>query len=275
MKRQAFRGIEQTMKRGLTIATLIGVLLLLTFAVRRPGPRAEGGRPRTVVLELFTSQGCSSCPPADQLLSKLRREDFGGSTVIPLAYHVDYWNYLGWSDPFSSPRWSRRQNEYARAMKAQIFTPQLVINGSVQLVGSAGGAIRAEIERQLRGVDRGAVFIDRAALVGNEIAVDFRARLDARAGSGRAHVVVALFENGVTTAVASGENAHRSLTNDAIVRWQESPLDLDANGVESRGSVSIPLRAGWRADRLGVAAFIQDSSSLAIHAGAARGIAEK
>src|SRR6266851_8849041 len=87
-----------------------------------------------VVLELFTSQGCSSCPPADALVSEL-----GSSTrgVIPLAYHVDYWNHLGWSDPFSSRQWSERQSDYARAMSlGGEYTPQMVVGGESQFVGS-------------------------------------------------------------------------------------------------------------------------------------------
>jgi hypothetical protein len=270
-------GIEQSMKHALVILSLAAALSILSCAgkARSSERKAAGGRSRTVVLELFTSQGCSSCPPADALLSRLRREDFGGSTVIPLAYHVDYWNHLGWSDPFSSPRWSQRQNLYARTLKSQVYTPQLIINGSVQLVGSADGAIRAEIERQLGGADRGAVFIDRVALAGNEITVDLRARLDLRTSGSPANVVVVLFENGVTTAVASGENARRKLTNDAIVRWQEERLELSTKGVESKTSVTIPLSPGWRRDHLGVAAFIQDRDSLAIQASAVRSVGEK
>ncbi|HUR81120.1 MAG TPA: DUF1223 domain-containing protein, partial [Thermoanaerobaculia bacterium] len=86
-----------------------------------------------VVLELFTSQGCSSCPSADEFLRKLAAKD---KRVIPLAFHVDYWNYLGWRDPFSSAEWSQRQGDYVRAMKlSTAYTPQLVINGSRQVVG--------------------------------------------------------------------------------------------------------------------------------------------
>jgi len=265
------------MRQGLTIAMLAGALFFLSCSgeAQSSERKSKSGRPRTVVLELFTSQGCSSCPPADALLSKLRREDFGGSTVIPLAYHVDYWNHLGWSDPFSSARWSQRQNQYAQSLKNnQIYTPQLIINGGVQLVGSANGPIHAAIERQLEGADRGEVFIDRVALAGNEIKVDLRGRLDARASGGHAKVVVVLFENGVTTTVESGENARKKLTNDAIVRWQEGALDLSANGVEAKSTVSIPLAAGWRTNQLGVAAFIQDTPSLAIEASTARGILE-
>ncbi len=102
---------------------------------------ASDGAP--VVLELFTSEGCSSCPPADALISEL-----GSSTesVIPLAYHVDYWNHLGWTDPFSSHQWSERQSDYARAMNLDgEYTPQMVIGGGWQCGGSDAGSIERAV----------------------------------------------------------------------------------------------------------------------------------
>jgi len=265
MKRIACTGIEPTMRYGLSM------LLAGLFLVSCTG-EAQTSRPRTVVLELFTSQGCSSCPPADALLRKLRREDFEDATVIPLAYHVDYWNHLGWSDPFSSQQWSQRQRDYGRAFKtSEIYTPQLVVNGTTQLVGSAEFAIRAEIARQRKGDDRGAVSIRKASRSGGEINVDLQARLDPKSVA-HAVVYVVLFENDVTTAVTRGENASKRLTNDAIVRWQANVLKLESNGAESKASVSIPLAAGWRADHLGVTAFIQDVRTLAIYGSAVRAI---
>lgn len=248
----------------------LSILLAGLFLVSCAG-EAQTSRPRTVVLELFTSQGCSSCPTADALLRKLRREDFEGVTVIPLAYHVDYWNHLGWSDPFSSPRWSQRQRDYARVFKtSQIYTPQLVINGTTQLVGSAESAIRTEIARQRKSAERGAVSIRKAVRSGNQVRIDLQAQLDPP--SAQAAVCVVLFENDVTTSVASGENARKRLANDAIVRWQGKALQLEANSVTTNASLSIPLSAGWRVENLGVAAFIQDARTLAIHGSAARAI---
>jgi len=91
-----------------------------------PAPGAEAGAP--VVLELFTSQGCSTCPPADRLLSELGRGVAAGQ-VIPLAFHVDYWDRQGWTDPFDSPQWSQRQQRYAHALTGdRLATPQLVID---------------------------------------------------------------------------------------------------------------------------------------------------
>ncbi|HEX7809621.1 MAG TPA: DUF1223 domain-containing protein, partial [Thermoanaerobaculia bacterium] len=197
-----------------TRTALAIVASILILACSR---EAKSASHRTVVLELFTSQGCSSCPPADKLLSKLGRESFDGGRIIPLAYHVDYWNHLGWRDPFSSAQWSARQNEYARAIRsAQIYTPQVVIGGRAQMVGSAEVHVRGEIDRQLEQQDRGFITIDRVTRNGDTLLVDLHARVVA----GRANVMVALFENGITTSVASGENARRELTNDYIVRWE-------------------------------------------------------
>ena len=238
---------------------------------RSASPRAANDHPRTVVLELFTSQGCSSCPPADKLLSKLRGEKFDGGVVIPLAYHVDYWNHLGWSDPFSSPKWSARQRDYAAAIKsAQVYTPQLIVNGSVQLVGSAEGQVRAEIARQLEGSDRGKVVIDQITRAGNELEVQLRAKLDRGAAANRADVVVALFENGLATTVTRGENANRNLANDSIVRWQSRSFELAPDGTEVTAKVRIPLADGWRVDHLGVASFVQEPKSRAIFGSTAR-----
>jgi hypothetical protein len=268
--RKQFRHLTLSRRDIVTKALLaIGVVLFMGCAgeAQSAAPRAKTDRPRTVVLELFTSQGCSSCPPADELLSRLRRETFAGGTVIPLAYHVDYWNYLGWSDPFSSAQWSARQRDYAASIPStQVYTPQLVINGTEQLVGSSERPVRAAIERQLDGRDRGSVSIERLTRTGNHLDVELRAHLDRDPAGGNADLVVVLFEDGLTTAVSRGENGGRSLTNDSIVRWQSRAAEVHADGVETTAKVTIPVGAG----RLGVAAFLQDARSRAIFGSAAR-----
>ncbi|MGH9465120.1 MAG: DUF1223 domain-containing protein, partial [Thermoanaerobaculia bacterium] len=101
-----------------------------------------------VLLELFTSQGCSSCPPADRLLSRLAAARGSEPVVVPLAFHVDYWNHIGWEDPFSQGRWSARQRAYALAFgRDGVYTPQLVVDGTEELVGSDERAVRRAIER--------------------------------------------------------------------------------------------------------------------------------
>ena len=226
---------------------------------------------RTVVLELFTSQGCSSCPPADRLLTELGGEAFGG-IIIPLALHVDYWNYIGWSDPFSSAQWSARQNEYARAMSAtQIYTPQMVLDGKTQLVGSSETAVRAEIARQLKSHDRARVVIDSFNPHAGDISVSVRVSREAGVASRNLALRVVLFENDLTTPVRRGENSGRTLRNDHVVRWMSNPLPVQDGSDPSPHSITVPAQAEWNRANLGIAAFVQDSTSLEISGAAITG----
>jgi hypothetical protein len=103
---------------------------------------------QAIVLELFTSQGCSSCPPADMLLEQLAAED---SRLLPLSFHVDYWDHLGWKDPYSSPYNTERQRGYASRLDGQVYTPELVVNGAAGVVGSDESVVRAAITSSQRG----------------------------------------------------------------------------------------------------------------------------
>jgi hypothetical protein len=174
--------------------------------------------PRPIVVELFTSQGCSSCPPADALLGELaQRPD-----LIALGYHVDYWDYLGWKDPLSAPGATQRQHEYARLLdQPTIYTPQMVVDGRLQMIGS----------------DRQAV-LDGIANVTPETtaAVSFipdRREVTIGAGSGTGKVLLVRFQRHRETAVATGENAgqHARDTNSVsaiseIGRWQGQELHV-------------------------------------------------
>src|SRR6185436_12890178 len=116
------------------------------------GDPAPAGGEGPVVIELFTSQGCSSCPPADRLLSKLAQAgDLGGKKVAPLSFHVDYWNDLGWNDPYSLPAWTERQRQYASALgDDRVYTPELVVGGGAGMVGSNLVAITSAIAKAPR-----------------------------------------------------------------------------------------------------------------------------
>lgn len=197
-----------------------------------------------VVVELFTSQGCSSCPPADALLSQLRKHPH----VIALAFHVDYWDHLGWRDPFSSRQWTQRQMMYVSSMHLQsAFTPQAVVDGAVQLVGSDKTALEAAIANASR---RGAVGHVSVGASRNGNIVTARVRADAPAGY---DAVLALFQNGVSTKIAAGENSGVTQTDDAIVRHVRRV---------STGSVTLPVDPSWK--DIGVAVFLQNRETLAI-----------
>jgi hypothetical protein len=258
--------------------------LLLLAAVFAPLPAASpaageetappGSRP-AVVLELFTSQGCSSCPAADRVLSRLGGEArAAGVTLVPLAYHVDYWNRIGWVDPFSSPRWSARQRRYAGVFGLRsVYTPQIVLNGRAELVGSREGRVRAEIPGAVPPSPAGRVEILGAELDGDaaELVVDVVAEIGERVPGPRLIASLALFESGLVTPVASGENSGRTLENDYVVRLLRPVITFGAPGPSSRSQrSSIALDPGWAVGNLGVAAFLQDSETLEIHAAAVR-----
>lgn len=198
-----------------------------------------------VVLELFTSQGCSSCPPADRLLGELGQRD----DVIALSFHVDYWNDLGWQDPFSSPRWSSRQQAYGDALRSGLYTPQVVVQGRQHMVGSKENAVRQALAAQA--AQPRVRLHASASRQGNQVkvAIDRDAR-DLLA-------VVALYENGHRTRVMAGENRSRTLHNQYVVRQLAY--------AEKSDTVTIDIDPGWTG-ALGVAVLLQDLDTMAIHA---------
>jgi hypothetical protein len=165
-----------------------------------------------LVIELFTSQGCSSCPPADKLLDKLARDGaLGGRPLAPLAFHVDYWDDLGWPDPFASPAWSERQRQYATALgDDRVYTPELVVGGRTGLVGS--NAARAA--QAIASAPRQRALAAKATWTTDALTIE----VTAPAG---ADVFVAIWQDGTKTAVPRGENAGTTLRGDRIVRRLE------------------------------------------------------
>lgn len=189
---------------------------------------AMAAAPRPVVVELFTSQGCSSCPPADRFLSELSdtRAD-----VLPLAFHVTYWNQLGWKDPYSLDSATERQARYGERFRDGSYTPEMVIDGTAAVVGSDRGAAETAIDRAKRaGVTAAAVSASRG---GATVAVSIGA------GAGPARVLLVGYDARRVTPVGRGENAGRTLTESNIVRgvmpigeWQGAALTLHAAPVE-------------------------------------------
>jgi hypothetical protein len=223
--------------------------------------------PRPVLIELFTSQGCSSCPPADALLTRIGRDPLLRGRVIPLAFHVDYWDHLGWRDPFSSPAWSGRQQEYARLLGREPYTPQMVVNGTADAVGSDFARLRGLIEQASRRRSSATVEIRSAAR-----GVDGSLRVVVRGSAPEpALAFLALYQNGVSTAVPAGENSGRTLENDYVVRRLQQILRFGPNRQEE-GSAAMAIPRGWSGAPLGVAVFLQNERSHEIVAADARPI---
>lgn len=244
-----------------------------------PAPEAVPAEelPGIAVIELFTSQGCSSCPPADRLLSEIAADPRLRGRVFPLSFHVDYWNRLGWRDPFSSPRWSARQQSYAERLDSHVYTPQVVVNGRGECVGSRRGEVLGIVERAL--ATPPAVAIELSVTGGGASSGGLVAAVTARwraAGGAagavpeRAYVWAALWQDGRRTEVPRGENAGRNLANDRVVRRLEKVGELAAGAAAASGRVRLDVDPQWDGGGLGVVAFVQDPDSLAILGAAAR-----
>ncbi|HET9826054.1 MAG TPA: DUF1223 domain-containing protein [Chitinophagaceae bacterium] len=164
------------------------------------------------VLELFTSEGCSSCPPADLLLPQLAAAN---PNIIPLSFHVDYWDRLGWKDPFSSAEFSQRQQDYARQLGVEsIYTPQLIINGKLELVGSNRSTAEADIKKVLNEKAAVTITIDKVMEKNKRLAVEctLAGALD------QTVVAAALVQKHAEMSVKAGENRGAKLSHTNVVR---------------------------------------------------------
>ncbi len=166
-----------------------------------------------VLIELFTSEGCSSCPPADELLRKVREQQpVDGVELITLSEHVDYWDYIGWKDPNATAKLTARQNDYANHFRARgSYTPQMVVDGEWEFVGSDSRALARAVEQALK---RPKVPL-RLSLDGRKLSI---VAGEAPAG---AETILAVTQNNVASSVTRGENQGRRLVHDSVVRhWQ-------------------------------------------------------
>ncbi len=250
----------------LLTALLVAVVVPATALCEAADEPVSG--PPLVVVELFTSQGCSSCPPADRLLSELA----GDPSVVPLAFHVDYWNDLGWRDPFSSPGWSERQRRYARRFGSRrVYTPQAVVDGRLEGVGSSAARLSEMLGAARDLSRRAAIELEASVSGGRFLAVTLDARLLEPWPAERLTAYLAVFESGLVTAVERGENGGRALANDFVVRRLEPIFDLTPAGPHQAATTRMVIEPGWRPAGLGVAAFLQDPETLEIHAAARAG----
>ena len=178
---------------------------------------------RPVVVELFTSQGCSSCPPANAFLNELSKQP---SDVLALAFHVTYWDYLGWKDPFSLQLATDRQAQYGRRFGDGSYTPEIVVDGAAGLVGSERAEVSSAIAKA-RAQSRDSAEVTLVARNG-------KASIDIGSGTGAARVMLVGFDREHVTAIGRGENRGRTMAEANIVRsfrpvgqWNGAPLHID------------------------------------------------
>lgn len=249
--------MPRVMRRAaaLRFVTALAVPVFLC-SLAAQAPRAS--EPATVVVELFTSEGCESCPPADALLRELVSAPPLGAHIVALGEHVDYWDALGWKDRFSSTALTNRQRAYAKAFRTEsIYTPQMFVDGRTELVGSDVATARKAI-RQAVTRPHGVVRMTLEPLSGGRIAVAVTSQdLPAPGRGDRDTVVVALTEDSLSSDVLRGENHGLKLQHAAVVH-QMTEIG-DATAQPSR--IEIAIDPAWRRDRVKIVAFVQESQS--------------
>jgi hypothetical protein len=235
--------------------------LLVAMAFAFGSQRPSAAPPTPVVVELFTSEGCESCPPADVLLQQLAStQPVTGAQIVPLSLHVDYWDQLGWKDRFSSAALTNRQRVYgARFNTESVYTPQMVVDGRSELVGSDGAAARKAIARAAA-LAHGSV---RIALDGAQIIVTAS---DLPPHGDRADIVVAVTEDHLKSNVTRGENHGRTLTHTAVVHRLITIGEAAGRSADARTTIAID--PAWKRDDIRIVAFVQERRGGAVLASA-------
>jgi len=257
-----------SMGRTLAVAILAAAAICVTIVVAKT---TDPGVPRrAVVVELFTSEGCSSCPPADELLGRLRQElSAKNIQVIPLGFHVDYWNRLGWKDRFSSAEFTQRQEQYTHALKVDgPYTPEMVVDGDVEFVGNDAGRAQSTIRQQASQLETAQVKIAPAGA--DQLTIQVKGPASS---SGNALVMLAITEDNLTTQVFSGENGGRTLHHAAVVRELRQVGALNNGAIET--TVPLKLEKEWKRNDLRAVVFVQNGPSGKIEGAASVALADQ
>ena len=200
---------------------------------RKESVYVSGSFAPVTVLELFTSEGCSSCPPGDKLLPELIKLD---SNIIALSFHVDYWNRLGWEDPFSSAAFSERQRDYARQLHLEsVYTPQLIVNGEYELVGSSRSKAESTIKMALKEKAQVKLTIDNVKMTNGKINFIVHSDGDFK----KTDILAAVVQKQVTTNVKAGENSGAKLSHTNVVSTFSRQTAADKNEFELELTESI------------------------------------
>jgi hypothetical protein len=234
-------------------AIAVSALALSAFAYKGPKPTKTTATDKGfAVVELFTSEGCSSCPPADEVVAKIERES-ADKPIYILAFHVDYWNRLGWKDVFSSAAYSERQSEYAHWLNlSSVYTPQVVVNGRTEFVGSEEGTLRNAIKTNLQKDAVAQVNLSNVKINQNKAELQYQTQ----GSTANSVLLLAVVQKSATTKVERGENEGRTLSHVQIVRGIQS-VSLKGD----KGSASIELPKGFDANGAEIIAFVQNTTN--------------
>jgi hypothetical protein len=264
------------------VTVLVAAVALLAFAKWRPGaaspymPDAKevrvaspvaGAKPTPVLVELFTSEGCSSCPPADALLSRLgRTQPVSGADIIILEEHVDYWDRLGWKDPFSSEEATARQNEFDMSFAGfEVYTPQMVVDGRAKFVGNSD----SDALRAIRTASQALKPAVQLSWDKNETLAIHVEPLNNTVERDGQQVFLVVAENMLHSDVKHGENAGRALEHNGVVRQLLPLAKIDVTPAGFSSTVAVRSEREWNRANLRAVVFVQERRSRHILAAAA------
>lgn len=241
------------------LAACISVLMTLNATpVTAASCNATSGTQRVALLELYTSEGCDSCPPTDRWVSALPAQGWGATRVVTLAYHVDYWNYLGWSDPFAQKRFTERQRFVNNRIRNRtVYTPQLMLDGKDYRQSLS----LSDFQQRIAAVNREKPGADIAlSLHSSTGTLETAARVALHREQAGASVFLALYENKLASQVSAGENKGKRLEHDFVVRELAGPFAEDAAAINHK----FRLAPAWKTRDLSVAAFVQTAATGAV-----------
>lgn len=233
-----------------------------TQATTQPAATDSGRKP--VLVELFTAEGCSTCPPAEAMAQKMEQQVLPGADVIVLEEHVDYWNQYGWIDPFSSGEWTERQRDYVSKLADKSpYTPEMVVNGQTQFVGNNGREAQAAIEKAVHEPETN------IAVEGKQDPKDSGdfdvsvGELQGNTPGDTAEVWLAVTEDGLHSSVTRGENAGHVLNHAAVLRSLRKIGVAQAKGDKTSfaGDARVKFKSDWKRENLRVVVFVQEKKS--------------
>jgi hypothetical protein len=235
-------------------ATMLAALSTALSPAQAAQCRASSGPHTTALVELYTSEGCDSCPPADRWLQGLAGRGLAPDRVVPLSLHVNYWDYIGWKDPYAQQRFADRQRKLAQVMKARIvYTPQVLLQGQ-DFRAWGGRAFDEAVARINARPPKAAISL---ALVGGRAdTLDVEARAELLQPDEDAALFLATYENRLVSSVAAGENRGRTLSHDYVVFEWLGPIPF--HGGKAADRRSLPLLPKAVPANSGVAAFVQN-----------------
>jgi hypothetical protein len=247
------------MKSKHALAT-IAVILVSAAHAASPACSTYSGPHTTALVELYTSEGCDTCPPADHWLSSLFGQGFRPDQVVPLALHVDYWDYIGWKDPFAKGEFSARQRRLAQMKRpVLVYTPQVLLQGQ-DFRRWSGGEFAEQVVRINSRPARARIALAIRAVAPDAIHAELSAMLIDPAERKNAAVYLAAYENKLASEVAAGENRGKRLEHDFVVREWIGPIGF-GESAKLEEKRALPLLPGANPRHLGVAAFVQNRAT--------------